>query len=120
MPCPGGPFEGRRTVLSASPFHDIVHRMGLLTTRWEATYEGHNLTVLRNELGRGFTLEWDGKEIARRSWSLVGLGELHGSAEAEGKAHEVKAVLAWAGLSELDGKCTISVDGTELEVRHIR
>lgn len=94
--------------------------MGLMTTRWEAEYEGHNLTVLRTELGRGFTLEWDGKEIARRAWSLVGLGELHGSAEAGGKEHEIKVVLAWAGLSELDGKCTITVDGREIPVRHIR
>lgn len=94
--------------------------MGLITTRWEAKYEGHNITVSRNELSRGFALEWDGLEIARRAWSLMGLGELHGSAESGGKYHEIKVAIEWTSLSELDGKCTITVDGKEIPVTHIR
>ena len=94
--------------------------MGFLTTRWEAKFEGHNLTVTRNEIGRGFSIEWDGLEIARRSWTWIGLGELHGTAESDGKSHDVKVVLEWAGFAELDGKCTLTVDGTPVPATHIR
>jgi hypothetical protein len=94
--------------------------MGLLSTRWEAKYDGHNITVTRNEVGRGFAVEWDGVEIARRSWSWIGLGELHGTAEVDGKHHDVKVALEWAGFSELDGKCTLWVDGAEIPVKHVR
>lgn len=103
--------------------------MGLLGTRWEAEYEGHRLVVTRNELTRGFALEWDGVEIARRTWSLIGLGELHASAEvtdAAGASYrtdgamrtvDVKVVLHWSSTSEMDGKCLILVDGMEIPVR---
>lgn len=94
--------------------------MGLLSTRWEAKFENHNLTVTRNEIGRGFALEWDGVELARRSWSWVGLGELHGTADVDGKHHDVKVVIEWGGFSAMDGKCTITVDGQEIPVKHIR
>lgn len=98
--------------------------MGILTTRWEATFEGHNVTVSRNEVLRGFTLEWDGRELARRTWSWVGLGELHGSAEADGKHHEVHVKLSLgSGPGEgvfTDGRCDITVDGQPLDVRHVR
>jgi len=100
--------------------------MGILGTRWEATYSGHHVVVSRNELTRGFSLEWDGVEIARRVWSLMGLGELHGSAEvkpADGgdvQHVDVKVVIAWGGLKELDGTCTITVDGKEIPVTHVR
>jgi hypothetical protein len=94
--------------------------MGLLGTRWEAEYEGHHLVVDRNELTKGFSLEWDGAEIARRRWSLVGLGELHGSADAEGRHHEVHVSIEWAGLSNLNGECIIKVDGKEIAVRNVR
>lgn len=93
--------------------------MGLLTTRWEAEYEGHHLTVSRNEVGRGFSLEWDGREIARRSWSWVGLGELHGTAEEAGGHHDVHVAIEWGGGIN-DGVCRITVDGKPLEVKHIR
>ena len=94
--------------------------MGLLATRWEAKYENHNITVARNELTRGFAIEWDGNEIARRSWSFVGLGELHGSAELDGKAVDVHVTLGLGGGS-WDGSCTIRVDGKPVEhVEHVR
>ena len=94
--------------------------MGFSETRWEAEFEGHRVVVTRNELGRGFKLEWDGEEIARRSWSWIGLGELHGTAHVDDKPADVKVKIEWAGFSELDGKCSISVNGKDLEVRHIR
>lgn len=93
--------------------------MGLLGTRWEAEYEGHKLVVSRNELTRGFSLTWDGDEIAKRRWSLVGLGELHTSAEANGKQVDVKVVIYWGGFSEMDGKCMITIDGKEIPVTHV-
>lgn len=94
--------------------------MGLLGTEWTAEFEGHKLAVTRNEVTRGFKLEWDGVDIAHRRWSLVGLGELHTSAEANGRPVDVKVVIYWGGVSELDGKCLITVDGKELAVAHVR
>ncbi len=94
--------------------------MGILGTQWEAEYEGHKLVVSRNELTRGFKLEWDGTDIAHRRWSLVGLGELHTSAEAKGKPVDVKVVIYWGGASEMDGKCLITIDGKELDVKHVK
>lgn len=95
--------------------------MGLLATRWEAEYEGHNITVSRNEVTRGFSLEWDGHEIARRAWSFVGLGELHGTAEFDGKQHDVHVVLSFGPGLLTDGTCTIKVDGKTIEdVKHVR
>ena len=94
--------------------------MGMLSTQWEAAHEGHRLVVSRNEVGRGFKLDWDGVEIASRAWSFLGLGELHGSAEADGKVFDVRVALEWAGFSELDGKCTITVDGAEIPVRKVK
>jgi hypothetical protein len=98
--------------------------MGFITTRWEATYEGHGITVTRNEIGRGFALEWDGREIARRRWSWFGLGELDGTVDAEGKDHAIHVTLSVGnGPGEgllTDGRCTITVDGSPVEARHIR
>lgn len=94
--------------------------MGLLGTRWEAEYEGHRLAVNRNEVGRGFAIEWDGREIVRKSWSLLGLGRLQGSVEVDGKPVEIAIAIGWAGFSDLDGKCTMTVGGTEVPVRKVR
>ena len=94
--------------------------MGLLGTQWDAEFEGHKLVVSRNELTKGFKLEWDGVDIAHRRWSLVGLGELHTSAEASGRPVDVKVVIYWGGVSEMDGKCLITIDGTEIPVQHVK
>ena len=98
--------------------------MGFITTRWEATYDGHDITVTRNEIRRGFALEWDGREIARRTWSWLGLGELHGTVEVDGKRHDIHLTLS-AGNGPgkgllTDGRCRITVDGGPVEARHIR
>lgn len=95
--------------------------MGLLSTRWEANYQGHNITVARNEVTRGFAVEWDGREIARRAWSFVGLGELHGTADVDGTAYDVRVVLEWGEGILTDGACKIFVDGEPVaDVKHIR
>lgn len=94
--------------------------MGLLASRWEAEHDGHRIVVRRNELTRGYSLLWDDVEIARRIWSLVGLGELHGSA-AVGDGHvEVEAVLTFGAPSETDGHCSILIDGEDIPVRHVK
>ena len=87
--------------------------MGLLATRWEATYEGHKLVVARNELTRGFYLAWDGTEIASRHWSFIGVGVLHASAETGGRHVEVRVALTWGEA------CIITIDGKEIPVGHI-
>lgn len=92
--------------------------MGILGTEWDAEFEGHKLAVKRNELTKGFKLEWDGEVIASRSWSLVGLGELHSTAVANGKEVEVKVTIQFAGFN--DGKCTITVDGQEIPNRLVK
>lgn len=94
--------------------------MGFLETRWEAMHDGHRITVTRNELGRGFKLEWDGEELARRTWSWIGLGELHGTAHVGERALDVKVSIEWAGFKEMDGKCVITVDGKEVPTTHVR
>ena len=94
--------------------------MGLLGTRWEGKYEGHNVTVGRNELTKGFALEWDGREIAHRTWSWIGLGELHASAEHGGGHVDVKVALEWGKGIGTDGSCTVTVDGKPIEMTHVR
>lgn len=71
-------------------------------------------------LTKGFRLEWDGVEIASRTWSWVGLGELHATVELDGKPVEVRVALTWGGLKELDGQCAITVGDQELTVRHLK
>ncbi len=82
--------------------------MGWLKTRWESSYEGHAIAVERNEVGRGFRLDWDGSEIARRSWTWIGLGELHASAELGDRHVEILVKIEWGGIN---GTCTVIVDG---------
>ena len=94
--------------------------MGILGTRWEGTYEGHSIVVSRNELTKGFQIDWDGQEIAKRSWSWIGLGELAGTAELNGKPVEVHVALEWGGLKQLDGTCTVTVDGTKVPVERAK
>jgi hypothetical protein len=85
--------------------------MGILGTRWEGEHAGHRIVVSRNELTKGFAIEWDGVEIARRTWSWIGLGELQATADLEGKPVDVRVSIEWGGLSQLDGRCTATVDG---------
>jgi hypothetical protein len=80
--------------------------MGWLKTRWEGKYDHHHIVVERNELGRGFKLEWDGVELARRTWTWIGLGELHATANVGGTDTHVVVSIDWGGLN---GKCTVTV-----------
>jgi len=94
--------------------------MGIFGTRWEAEFEGHEIVVSRNEWTKGFKLEWDGTEIAHRTWSLIGLGELHATAQVDDHPHEVHVALAWESIRQLDGQCTIRVDGEAIPVKKVK
>lgn len=92
--------------------------MGILGTRWEGNYEGHAIAVTRNELTKGFHILWDGKEIAHKTWSLIGLGELHASAMHGDKVHDVKLALEWSLGTEGSG-CKVTVDGNAVDMKHV-
>lgn len=91
--------------------------MGILSTRWEGDYRDHKVVVSRNELTKGFSIEWDGQEIARRTWSWIGVGELRATQELDGTPAEVHVTIEWGGLN---GKCTVLVDGTEVPVQLVK
>lgn len=102
--------------------------MGLLKTRWEAEHRGHRIAITRNELTRGFSIWWDGDEVARRSWSWIGLGELkatvdlHGEGYRDGKrtVEVVVAITIPESQGELDGHVALTVDGEPVAVRHVQ
>ncbi|NOU34814.1 MAG: hypothetical protein HOO96_43540 [Polyangiaceae bacterium] len=73
-------------------------------TEWAGEHHGHAVVVARDELTRGFSIHWDGTLLGRRSWSWIGLGELHATAELAAQPVEVHVKL------EL-GKCTVTVAG---------
>ena len=91
--------------------------MSLLKTRWVSSYEGHAIVVERNEIGRGFRIEWDGHEIARRNWTWIGLGELHATAEIGERHADVLVEIAWGGLN---GTCTVTVDGKAIPMTLVK
>jgi hypothetical protein len=92
--------------------------MGILQTRWEGKHEGHSVAVHRNELTKGLALDWDGAEIARRTWSWIGLGKLSATADVGGKQAEVDVAVTWGdGLS---GKCTVTVDGADVPMERVK
>ena len=91
--------------------------MGILGTRWEAEFEGHHFTVSRNEVTRGFRVEYDGRTVAKKSWSLIGLGTVEGTIEHGGREVPVKVILSLD--ASLDGGCTVLVDGKEIAVKHV-
>ncbi len=93
--------------------------MGLLETTWRASYQGHDLVVSRNEWTKGFQLVCDGEEVARRRWSWIGNGELHGTIEIAGAPTDVRVTISWNGLGG-EGSCTIEVGGESIPVERVR
>lgn len=91
--------------------------MGILSSRWEAEFEGHHFTVSRNEVTKGFTLEYDGRTMNKQSWSLIGTGELHGTIEHDGRQLPVLAKLSFSFKSA--EQCEILVDGKALAVKYV-
>ena len=67
--------------------------MGILETHWEGEFEGHRFTVHRNEVTKGFRLEYDGHLAAKKKWSLIGTGEIEGKIDHGGREVDVKLVI---------------------------
>jgi len=86
--------------------------MGLLGSRWEASWEGHQIAVVRNEWTKGFQLECDGEELSNQKWSAAGIGKLEGEITHGGETVTVRAVI--------DLRCEIYVDDTALTVETIK
>ncbi len=95
--------------------------MGLLSARWEGVYQGHRVSVLRNELTKGFALAWDGEVLAERSWSWIGHGELTATIELNGESVEIHMALGWGGgWGGLAGKCTLQVGDANVLMERTR
>lgn len=86
--------------------------MGLLGSRWEADWQGRKIVVSRNELTKGFKLECDGEELASKTMSLVGVGELGAELDIDGEKHQIKV--------EIDSECAIVVGNDSLNVRTVK
>jgi hypothetical protein len=89
--------------------------MALLSCRWEADWNGHHFTVHRNEVTKGFSVEFDGRVLDERRWSLIGTGTLTGTVEVDGREVPVKVTLPLS----LRGRCDLEVDGVEVPVRQV-
>lgn len=90
--------------------------MGLLRCRWEADWNGHHFTMDRNEVTKGFSVACDGRVLAERRWSLVGIGTLTAEIESNGRTVRVEMHLP---LSFRRSACNLSVDGQPVQVRQI-
>jgi hypothetical protein len=88
--------------------------MGLLETRWVGTYQGREITVIRNEVSRAFIIKCDGSPITRGRRSWIGTGSVSGDVDIDGKRVLVAAELTFGG------KCALSADGQALECSRVR
>ncbi len=91
--------------------------MGILESKWEAEFQGHRFLVSRTELTRGFKLEYDGTLVDKKSWSLIGVGDLDGTIEVDGKNVPVKVTLTGRLPFSKEQECEIWVDGKPIPVR---
>lgn len=89
--------------------------MGALKSSWVGEYQGHTVSVERNELTKGYALAWDGSPVAHKKWSLAGLGEIEASVELDGRSVAIRASLGLAGAR----KCQVWVDGEALTLRQL-
>lgn len=68
-------------------------------------------------VGRGFRIDWDGNEIARRRWTWFGLGELRATAVIGDRRADVFLKIEWGGLN---GKCAVTVDGKDVPMTLVK
>ena len=87
--------------------------MGLFKTHWEVEYEGCLITIRRNEWTKGFVVECDGEQIAKRSWTLIGLGEVEGELEFQDK--KVPFIVDVQSNSE----CFLRIEGKEIRAQQV-
>ena len=90
--------------------------VGLFATRWEADYDGQTFVVDRDEVTKGLTVSFGGVVIAKKTWSLIGLGELEGNVRHGESQLPVRVKVGWGGFH---GQCAITVAGQDLQVRRV-
>ncbi len=90
--------------------------MGLLKTRWEARHSGHHISVHRNEVTKGFSLEVDGTEVARKGWSFVGVGKIDGTFRSGDRRVPITAELKFSLRKPV---CVVLVDGVPVDITQV-
>lgn len=93
-----------------------MRRMGILSCTWEAEWNGRTFTIRRDELTKGFSVEHEGKVLAKKSWSLAGVGTLEASFDAEGRAVPLIVELPLS----LSDACKVTIDGAAVPVRQLK
>ena len=91
--------------------------MGLFSTHWQGTYEGHIIEVVRRKGGHEFELVIDGAKTDAAA-SMVNMGErkLHGALTHNGAELPVYAVGIQHAFSE---SATVLVNGMEIPMKRI-
>jgi hypothetical protein len=82
--------------------------MGLFSTHWSGTYEGHTIEVVRTTGGHHFELVIDGQVVdSTTSWANMGKRHLEGSLKHEGRELAVHALGVQGAFAE---SATVSVE----------
>lgn len=87
--------------------------MAFLRTKWEATYQGATLTVVRNELTKGFSVLRAGRALASKDRSWFGLGTIKGEIDIGGRNLPITVTLS------IGSKCKITIAGREIPVTKV-
>ena len=96
--------------------------MGITGDRYQGTFAGHSIELVRENVLKTLSLEVDGHEVARASRVLPHDITLTAELEHEGVTHTVTArstVKRILGLP-LDANDVIEVDGEPLALRRVR
>ena len=96
--------------------------MGITGDRYQGTFAGHSIELVRENVLKTLSLEIDGLEVARASRVLPHDITLRAELEHEGVTHTVVArstVKKILGLP-LDANDVIEVDGEPLALRKLR
>jgi hypothetical protein len=91
--------------------------MGLFTTHWAGSYEGHKIEVVRKTGGHHFELLIDGEVVdSESSWVNMGRRHLEGKLRHDGRDLEVQALGVQGAFTET---ATVSVDGTPVPMTKV-
>jgi hypothetical protein len=96
--------------------------MGIIGDRYESTFEGHRIELVRDNLAKTLALVIDGAVVASESRTLPHEIELVGALEHEGVNHTVIArstVKSVLGLP-LDADDQIEIDGKPVPLQRTR
>lgn len=91
--------------------------MAITGDRYVASYEGHTIEIVRDNLAKTLKLLIDGREVARESRALPHDITLSGKLEHDGVEHTVTARSVVRFPSSHD---TIEIDGTALSLTKTR